>query len=188
MSFQNIVPVIVEHQLRFELIDSTGVCETIDFKQVFDLLNIATKQPIEVMKLLLKLKLGFNRIYIYYREQHERAKLELYDYEYQMQDKYSRKDTSNPLHGEKKLTIAAIEAAIKKEEDWKRLNDAVKEIESYKMHIGACKDIIEQTLTAAQHFISNPLEVEVSFSDSDEDLKKISSLAAKLNEEDANLI
>jgi hypothetical protein len=185
MSFDKIVPVIVEHQLRFELIDSTGVCEIVDFKQVFDLLNLAPKNPVEVMKALLKLKLGFNRIYIYYREQHERSKLELYNYEYQMQDKYSRKDTSNPLHGEKKLTIAAIEAAIKKEEDWKALNDAVKEIESYKMQIGACKDIIEQTLVAAQHFISNPLEVEMPFSDNAEDLKKISSLASKLTEEDA---
>ena len=188
MSFSNIVPVIVDHQLRFELIDSTGVCETVDFQQVFDLLNLATKHPVEVMKVLLKLKLGFNRIYIYYREQHERAKLELYDYEYQMQDRYSRKDTSNPLHGEKKLTIAAIEAAIKKEDGWKQLNDAVKEIESYKMHIGACKDIIEQTLSAAQHFISNPLEVEAPFSDNDEDLKKISSLASKLTEDETNFV
>lgn len=182
-SFDRIVPVVVDHQLRFELVDhaGSGEVEVINFNEVFNLLNLTVKQPVEVMKVLLKLKLGLNRIYLYYREQHERAKLELYDYEYQMQDKYSRKDTSNPLHGEKKLTMASIEAAIKKEEDWKRLNDAVKEIENYKMHLGACKDIVEETLTTAQHFISNPVEVDATVTDTD-DLARISSLASFLTE------
>lgn len=182
-SFDRIVPVVVDHQLRFELVDpsGSGEAESINFNEVFNLLHITHKQPVEVMKVLLKLKLGLNRIYLYYREQHERAKLDLYDYEYQMQDKYSRKDTSNPLHGEKKLTVAAIEAAIKKEEGWKRLNDAVKEIENYKMHLGACKDIVEQTLSTAQQLISNPVEVDASVTDTD-DLARISSLASFLTE------
>lgn len=181
--FERIIPVVVDHQLRFELVDhaGSGEVEQVDFNDVFNLLNLLHKQPIEVMKVLLKLKLGLNRIYLYYREQHERAKLELYDYEYQMQDKYSRKDTSNPLHGEKKLTVAAIEAAIKKEEDWKRLNDAVKEIENYKMHLGACKDIVEQTLATAQQFLSSPIEVDATVTDTD-DLARISSLASFLTE------
>jgi hypothetical protein len=185
MSLSNIVPVIVEHQLRFELLDPSGsdVVEIVDFKEVFNLLSLAPTQPVEVIKALLQLKLGMNRIYLIYREQYERAKLELYNYEYQMQDKYSRKDTSNPLHGEKKLTVAAIEAAIKKEEEWKCLNDAVKEIENYKMHVGACKEIVDQTLAAAQHFITNPLEVETPFSEDEEDLKRISNLASFLTEE-----
>lgn len=185
MSLANLVPVIVEHQLRFELVDPSGsdAIETIDFREVFNLLHLAPKKPIEVMRTLLELKLGFNRIYLFYREQHERAKMDLYDYEYKMQDRYSRKDTSNPLHGEKKLTAATIEAAIKKEEGWKKLNDTVKEIENYKMHIGACKDIIEQTLLAAQQIIANPLEAELPFTESEEDLQKISNLAAFLTEE-----
>lgn len=182
MALENMIPVIVEHQLKFELLDPGGseVVDVIDFEDVFSLLDLVHTNPALAMKLLLKFKFGFNRIYLHYRDQHERAKIELNDYEYQLRDKYSCNDTRNPLYGEKKLTQAVIEAAIKKEEGWKALNEKVKEIESYKMHIGSCKDIIAETLQTAQSFVSNPLQMSTDAEDmSEEDLEGLQALAER---------
>lgn len=156
---KNLITSIIGTQLKFDLQDlseGSTITETIDFTQVLDLLGDIEKDPAGTVSTILKIKIGLDRIYLHYRDKQRELQLELDHFEHTKQELYSRQDSTNPLYGEAKLTVAVKEAKIKSDPEYVRRNAEIEVYNSYKSHVYALKEVMSDTISLAQALIGAP--------------------------------
>jgi hypothetical protein len=147
------IPTIIGTQLRFDLVDpgnNGASAEVIDFEEVFELLNEVEEDPVGVFKTVLKMKIGLERVYLHYKDLHESLKAKLAAFEAEQTDRLTRKDPSNPLYGEKRLTKDAVAAAVVKQPEWQTINDEIMAVSGYKAQIYQLKTVMSDMLTVVK--------------------------------------
>lgn len=176
------IPTIIGTQLTFDLVDpkdQEAESEVINFEEVFALLDLVKDNPVYVIQTILKIKTGVDRIYLHYRDHYEDMKAELSHYEAIQTDKYNRKDPSNPLYGEKRLTKDAVEAAVRMSPEWVKRDEELRVVHSYKSQIYLVKTVVSDLFNVAKVLVSYNLNSLNAGEEAMLDTSEISRLAKR---------
>jgi hypothetical protein len=178
------IPSIIGTQLKFDLVDlnnQDAESEVINFEEVFALLELVKEDPVYVLQTVLKIKTGIDRIYLHYRDHYEDMKSELAHYEAVQTDKFNRKDPSNPLYGEKRLTKDAVEAAVRMQPEWVKRDEELRVIHSYKSQVYLVKTVVSDLFSVTKVLVGYTLNTLNSGEDPTLDTSEISRLAKRIS-------
>lgn len=183
MSNKYTVPSIVGTQLRFNIAspkDLQADVEVIDFEEVFNLLEEAKTDPVFVLKTVLKLKMGLDRIYLHYRDHYEEAKAELKSFEAEQTTRFSQKDPSNPHYGSMRLTKDAVAAAVEALPEYAKRREELQVLGSYKSEIHLVKTIVGDLFSVVKILVTYTLNSAANGEEAVVDTSEISRLAKRL--------